>query len=163
MQTREYVEYLLKNYHGIKRDIEQMKLDLEYFSVESERETIEGMAMAAPKNDGTAPSNTTPGDMTGRIAILYREANRRINTTTKEELEAILRTSEMELKKLNLALDTLEERIRYVVRDLYINRLSWSQVCNKYYISPNTLNRYRKSGIEEIARSYDKSKLYLQG
>jgi hypothetical protein len=152
MQSTEYVEYLLKNYHGIMREIQQMKIELEYFSAETPDETIEGMVLGAHKLDAV-PSGKM-NDRTGCMAVMYREASARINATSRKRIEAVVKTCELELKKLMLAMDSLDEQIRKVVRDLYITRLSWRQVCSKYYISHNTLNRYRVKGIREIAQGF---------
>ena len=38
-----YIEYLLKNYHRFIRDINQLKLELEYYEVEPKNKTIEAM------------------------------------------------------------------------------------------------------------------------
>ena len=39
----DYVEYLLKNYHSILNDLQQMKIELEHHEIETIDETIEGI------------------------------------------------------------------------------------------------------------------------
>ncbi|MGI6168259.1 MAG: hypothetical protein ACOYI4_00895 [Christensenellales bacterium] len=145
MQSREYAEYLLKNYHGIKRDIEQIRLELEYFTAERQRTLPQGGAMEEMQE---------VAEQMPRVVFLCRAVNNRLNKVSREQLEMMLRTAEVEMKKLEIALAALDERVGRIVRDVYIMRLSWNQVCMKYYISPSTLNRYRKWAIGEIARSY---------
>ena len=162
MTAREYVEYLLKNYHGIKRDTEQLKLELEYFQGEEEDETIQGMMMNARELESSIHKGGV-SDATSRIALIYREANHRINTTTKKQIERLIRINELEIKKLDMAIQALEERTRRIMIDLYINRLSWNQICMKHYISPNTLNRYRKKGIAELTTAYEGGERIFHG
>lgn len=114
MQPREYAEYLLKNYHGIKRDIEQMRLELEYFSAERRSALAQRSAEDRADTDGQTP----------RVTLLCRAVNSRLSKVSQAQLEAMLRTAEVELQKLEIALTALDERVGRIVRDVYIMRLS---------------------------------------
>lgn len=148
-----YIEYLLKNYHRFIRDINQLKLELEFHEYEQEENTIEAMALKPRNTEGIKTRGIS--DSTGHIALIYREVNNRLNDTSQKELTYIIRISEMEMKKLIIAINALDKNISDVLKDLYIERRTWDQICNKYYITPSTLNRYRKRGINEIAASFD--------
>lgn len=149
-----YIEYLLKNYHRFIRDINQLKLELEYYEVEPKNKTIEAMVLS-PKKDEETRAKNRKSDSTGNIALIYREVNNRLNETSKKDLTYIIKISEMEMKKLNIAIDALDKNISDVIKELYMARRTWDQICNKYYITPSTLNRYRKRAINEIAASFD--------
>lgn len=149
-----YIEYLLKNYHRFMRDINQLKLELEYYEYEKNDKTIEGMVLRPASGENTRIKGKI-SDSTGNIALIYREVSSRLNETSKRDLSHIVRISEMEMKKLIVAIDALDENISNVVKDLYISRRTWDQICNKYYITPSTLNRYRKRAISEIASSFN--------
>jgi len=148
-----YIEYLLKNYHRFMRDINQLKLELEFFEYEQKERTIESMALKPRTQECTGTKGTA--DSTGHIALIYREVNSRLNQTSKRDLAHIVKISEMEMKKLLVAIDALDKNIGDVLKDLYIGRRTWDQICNKYFITPSTLNRYRKRAIGEIAESFD--------
>ena len=149
----EYVEYLLKNYHSIKTDLEQMKIELEHYEIETLEETIEGMTLYTK---GTNISSMGSGicDDTARVAMIYRNVNERVNKENKRRLEKQIALGEIELRKLRAGIDGLPEDTRHVIEDLYINRMKWDQIAMRRYISNNTINRHRKKGIEEIARAF---------
>ena len=149
-----YIEYLLKNYHHFMRNINQLKLELEYYEYEQKETTIESIALKPISADKIRAKGNI-SDSTGNIALIYREVNNRLNETSKKDLSHAIKISEMEMNKLLSAIDELDGNIGDVVKDLYIGRRTWDQICNKYFITPSTLNRYRKRAINEIASSFD--------
>lgn len=150
LSRTDYVEYLLKNYHSIVNDLEQMKIELEHYQVETIDETIEAMSLAK----GISREESIVRDDTARVAMVFRNVNRRINQDNKKRLERQISSGEIELKKLHAAIDRLPEDTKNVIEDLYINRLKWDQIAMRRFISNNTINRHRKKGIEEIARGF---------
>jgi len=48
----------------------------------------------------------------------------------------------------------LEPRLSGVITDMFINKMTWDEMCDKYHISQRTLGRYRKSGITQIAELF---------
>lgn len=149
----DYIEYLLKNYHSIANDLEQMKIELEHYEIESVDETIEGMSLTG--GGGTVgKGGGSLRDDTARVAMIFRNVNKRINMENKKRLEKQIASGEIELKKLRAAIECLPEDTKNVIEDLYIKRLKWDQVAMRRYISNNTINRHRKKGIEEIARGF---------
>lgn len=148
----DYVEYLLKNYHSILNDLQQMKIELEHHEIETIDETIEGMSLGMAGTPLGGKSGLR--DDTARVAMVFRNVNKRINTENKKRLEKQIASGEIELKKLHTAIDCLPEDTKNVIQDLYIKRLKWDQIAMRRYISNNTINRHRKKGIEEIARGF---------
>lgn len=149
----EYIEYLLKNFKSIENDLKQMKIELEHYEVEKPEETIEAMSLYS-KGGEKIGSGCSICDDTARVAMIYRSVNERINSENKERLKKQIASGEIELKKLRTAIDGLPEDMKNVIEDLYIRRLKWDQIAMRRYISNNTINRYRKKGIEEIARGF---------
>jgi len=45
--------------------------------------------------------------------------------------------------------------VKEVVRELFIEKCSWSYICVRNSISEKTLNKYRKKGIGEIIEMFD--------
>ena len=65
------------------------------------------------------------------------------------------------LEKIDRAITALPDMEGQVIDCLYHHRMSWNATANRLYISPNTLNRNRKSGIKHIAEMLDGT--YVQG
>ena len=132
MEQECYAEYLLKHYKEIKREIVLMEMDIEQMKT---REQIQ----LSPES--------------GEIAKICTMMQRRTQSMPGEELEYALLSAKAEMARLEVAIDSLEERIKAVIQDIYLSKLSWTQVCTRRYISANTLNRYRKKGIQSIDRA----------
>ncbi|MDR3586291.1 MAG: hypothetical protein P4L59_13375 [Desulfosporosinus sp.] len=153
MDTKDRVEWLLKNYHEIKMTLEIMKLQIDNFSGLSYAGTIEGLTFAA--STGEYVQNSNISDKSGKIALIYRD----IVATQNEE---VLRGMTEEYYVLNHRLDTLEyaislldERLSGVITDMFINKMTWDDMCDKYYVSRPMLSKYRKTGIEQITKIFE--------
>jgi len=48
----------------------------------------------------------------------------------------------------------LEPRLSGVITDMFINKMTWDEMCDKYYVSRNMLSKYRKTGIIQIANMF---------
>ncbi|MDP2892425.1 MAG: hypothetical protein Q8O09_04745 [Bacillota bacterium] len=141
--TGGYVEYLFKNYHTIKRELQQLKLELEYYD-----ETQPGGSIQNKGNNGG-------------IAVVLFNVSKRMESTSKEKLASMVKAGELEIKKLHSAIEALDKTVGGVISDIYIDRLSWGQICSRRYISPNTLNRYKKRGLEEITKAFFVSQPFM--
>ena len=64
-----------------------------------------------------------------------------------------------EMARLNYCIERLEPTAKAVVRELFIEKCSWSYVCIKNSISEKTLNKYKKKGINEIIEMFDVRRL----
>jgi hypothetical protein len=135
--ARGYVEYLLKNYHAIKRELQQLRLELAYCE--------------------TARTAELPERGSGGISVVLNNVSRRTRTTSREKLEEMIRAGELELAKLDTAIGALEKPLGGVITDIYIDRLSWGQICARRYISPNTISRYKKRAMEQICSAFQAS------
>jgi DNA-directed RNA polymerase specialized sigma subunit len=159
VETKEYVEYLLKNYHQIKREIDQLVLILESPIYDSEEETIEALTFSTPQ--GERVSTSTISDKTSKIALIYREVNEKQKTAGRKDVEKIIKVNQFELIKLENSIAALDESLREVINGIYIQKMKRSDICRSLYISENTLNRYRKKGIDEIAMIFRTCRLAI--
>lgn len=153
MDTKSYVEYLLKNYHQIKREIEMLKPLLNQDIYESMEETIEGMVFKTSQEEKV--QSTKVSDKTASIALTYRQENERENLKEKRDLEKVIKGNERELLQLEQVIETLSSQYNKVIKGIYIKRQSRKQLCSQLFISENTLNRYRKKGVEEMVRVFE--------
>lgn len=149
VETKEYVEYLLKNYHQIKREIEQLVLILESPIYDSEEETIEALTFSTPQ--GERVNTSTISDKTSKIALIYREVNEKQKTAGRKDVEKMIKVNQFELIKLENSIASLDKNLQEVISEIYIQKARRVDICRELYISENTLNRYRKKGIEEIS------------
>lgn len=157
METREYVEYLLKNYNEILKDIEQLKFEYNaYKDIESD-EVIESLNFSSVSDEKIQSSSVS--DKTCKIALIYREATKRMNKESREEIYKMIKVSELEISRLDYCIDRLEPNIREVVKEIFFEGLQWKDISIKNSISEKTLNKYRKKGIEEIISMFDLRRL----
>ncbi|MBE6068062.1 MAG: hypothetical protein E7211_10300 [Clostridium lundense] len=149
METKEYAEYLLKNYHQIKKEIEQLVLILESPIYDSEEETIEALTFSTPQ--GERVSTSTISDKTSNIALIYKEVNENQKTAGRKDVEKMIKVNQFELIKLENSIASLDKNLQEVINGIYIEKKKRTDICKILFVSENTLNRYRKKGIEEIA------------
>ena len=159
LQTREYVEYILKNYNEILKDIEQLKFEYETFKDIETDEVIESLNFSSNSQDKIQTSNIS--DKTCKIALVYNEATKRMNKESKKEIYRMMKTTEIEMMRLNYCIERLEPQVEEVIKEIFIDKLQWKDVCGKNSISEKTLNKYRKKGIEEIISMFDLRRLVV--
>ena len=157
METREYVEYLLKNYNEILKDIEMLKFEYKAFKDIEPNEVIEALNYTCASYERTATRNIS--DKTCKIALIYNEAAKRMNKEGREEIYKMIRSAEFEIERLNYCIERLAPTVKEVVRELFIEKCSWSYICVRNSISEKTLNNYRKKGIGEIIEMFDLRRL----
>ena len=153
METREYVEYLLKNYNEILKDIEQLKFEYKTFIEIEPNQVIESLNFSSNSEGRIQTSNIS--DKTCKIALIYNEATKRMNKESREEIYKMMKATEIEMERLNYCIERLEPQIKSVLKDVFIEKLQWKGICDKCSISEKTLNKYRKKGIEEIIGMFD--------
>lgn len=157
MNTREYVECLLKNYNEILKDIEQLKFEYEAYKDMESEEVIEAMNFSCGSEERIQTSNIS--DKTCKIALIYNEATKRMNKESREEIYKMMKATELEMARLNYCIERLEPQVKEVIKDIFIEGLQWKDICSKISISEKTLNKYRKKGIEDIISMFDLKRL----
>ena len=148
MESKEYVEYLLKNYHQIKREIEVSKALLKITIYESEDEVIEEMNFEAFKGEKVKHSNIA--DKTANIAMRYKDKKEKQEANRVKELKKEIRKKKVELLKIETSVGVLETPMQRVIKGLYFEGKSRAQLCRELYISEGTLGRWRKKGVGKI-------------
>lgn len=152
MDTKEHVEYLLKNYHEIKRNLDRLNFEIERFSGLSYDKVIESLNFTTPEGERVQSSSVS--DKSSRIALSYREYADKLNGDVMTlAWQYHIERSEMDV--LEYCITLLEPRLSEVITDMFINRMTWTELCNKYYVSVAMIGKYRKKGISEICRMYD--------
>jgi DNA-directed RNA polymerase specialized sigma24 family protein len=157
VETREYVEYLLKNYNEILKDIEQLKFEYEAFKDIASDEVIESLSFSSSNDERVTTSNIS--DKTCKISLIYKEVAKRMNKESRDEIYKMMKATEFEITRLNYCIDRLETKIKEVIKDIFIEKLSWSEACEKCSISEKTLNKYKNKGIDKITSMFDLGRL----
>jgi len=152
VDTREHVEYLLKDYHKIIRGLDRLNFEIETFRGLGYAEVITALTFTNPEGELVKTSGVA--DKTSRIALAYRESTDKMNCD--EVLALVLRytTQKREMDVLEYCITLLDPRLSGVITDMFINRTTWEGICNKYHISQSTLARYRRNGIAQIAERF---------
>jgi DNA-directed RNA polymerase specialized sigma subunit len=63
----------------------------------------------------------------------------------------MIKVNQFELIKLENTIAALDRSLQEVINGIYIQKMKRADICRSLYISENTLNRYRKKGIDEIS------------
>lgn len=153
METKERVEWLLKSYHEMKRNLENLKLEIEHFSGLSYDQVIESLTFSAPVGERVQTSNVS--DKSSRIALIYRDVAEGQNDQILRGLLEQFYAQKTELDMLEYRIKLLEPRLSAVVWDMFISGLTWSELCCKYAVSHTMIGNYRKKGIKELSKFYD--------
>lgn len=133
MDLRELVETKLRNYRADKHALELLKIDVDHFRGLTCEEVIESMAFHRKTGELVKTSNVP--DRTGNSAMLYRETTDTINKREMEDMMKQYSHLKHELDILESCINSLDDRHRDVIKDLYLNNKTWQQLCNKYYVS----------------------------
>jgi len=153
MNTKAYVEDLLKNYHQIKHEIALLKFDMQNFKGVNYDEMIELLNFAKPEIEGRHGSGIS--DKTGRIALVYRDI---ADTTKRKAVEEICNEiidKQAEIDRLDYCISCLDEKLANIINAIYIKKMTWAQIMNKLYISQRSIGRYRKNAIDSLAALYE--------
>lgn len=148
MREKSYVDYLLKNYHDIKREISGMERELQNFVPETEEETIEAMAFG--EKNGEPSGGTDMVDKTGHIALLYKKVNTRVNGTAVLQIKKMIAPAKKEIERLERAIEGLEPMQKNIITDIYINKMTWEKICNSRYISQTSVWRLKNRALKEL-------------
>lgn len=76
-------------------------------------------------------------------------------------IEKIIKTNQFELIKLENSIECLDKTLREVIQKIYIDKIRRIDICKILFISTNTLNRYRKKGIDEIVEIFQTYRLAI--
>lgn len=176
LEIREQVEYLLKNYNQIKREIEMMTPLIENGSLGESKRLCEGdnlskdrvnkanaerelmetdiiEALAFERRFGEKVQTSTIDDRTSSIALLYKDISEKEKQKALK-LQEIIEGNKRELMKLETVLEVLGVKEIKVIKGIYLEEKKRRALARELFISENTLNRIRKKSIEELVRIY---------
>ena len=159
METKEYVEYLLKNYNEILKDIEQLKFEYDTFKDIETDEVIESLNFSSNSEERIQTSSIS--DKTCKIALIYNEAAKRMNKESREEIYKMIRVTRIEISRLDYCIDRLEPQVKEVIIKMYQQKENISNIVENLSIGERTVCRYKKKGIEDIINMYELKRLVI--
>ena len=152
VHIEKHVEHLLKTYHDIKRSLDRLNFEIDSFHGLGYTEAITALTFINP--DGERVQSSGVSDKTSRIALAYRESTDKLNCDDVLALILKYDTQKREMDVLEYCITLLEPSLSEIITDMFINKMTWDEMCHKYHISQRTLGRYRKSGITQIAELF---------
>lgn len=136
-----YVEGILYNYNSMKAQLNSYKIELEYLNIEYEG--------CKGKSYLSIPSNTNTIYSSVESELIKKE-------NQKELLESKIRKTDMQIRKLENALNLLDnEELELVKFRYFSNRTvkpSWVEVAAKIGYSDKTCRAMRNKIIEKIQK-----------
>lgn len=127
----------LQEYYWTKRNIEKLENRL------LELETIATKQTTRIKNNADARTGSGDYDRLGNIAIEIVELRAKI----QEQLEIGYQV----LLKIERAIEGLPEREKYLIRERYIERKSWEQICVDMKYEWAQIHRFHSEALKILA------------
>lgn len=152
MESQESVERLLVNYREIKQCLEVLRFQIENFKGLSYDGVIEELTFASPV--GERVQNSSISDKSSRIALTYREIVDQQNEEVLRGMTERYFDIKHHLDTLDHCISLMDRKLSNVITDMFIYKLSWDEMCDKYYVSRNMLSKYRKTGLAQIAKIF---------
>lgn len=159
MEPKSYVEYLLKNYHSIQQEVEQLKFEIACFPELSPIETIEMLNYQKSEGDRVQTSDVT--DKTAKIALIYSEVTARLNDEARKEIENVIKVTEFELAKLHFSIEQLEPHLQQVIESLFFDRLTVYAVSREQSVAERTVQKYKQQAIDILASRFNLKRLVV--
>jgi len=149
MKNYSYAQYLLEHYRQIIGYITLLEEELATFQEVMDDDVIAAIALGR-SSGGSQGSRGRISDKTGNIALIYREATERLNSTSKQEIKCQIGVYRGEIRRLELALDSLPLLWKGVLSGLYIEGKTYMELEDDLCISQRTISRYRQKGLDML-------------
>jgi hypothetical protein len=155
MKGKEKVTAILKSYPHKKRQIEQLRFELENPAEIGGDELIAGLSLGGNTPDGSAGGGGRISNRTMMIAMRYEGIAESMNADTVMQIGKELRTLEAETERLEHYLSLLEARQAEVLRRYYFDGATWFALEKELNMSRSSLLNHRNAAIEELVSMYD--------
>ena len=142
---------LLRSYPEKKRVIEQLKFELRHPAQIGEDELIDSLS-ARPLSEGRMGGGVSNKTMT--IALQYQNTLHHMNSEAVADIARDLRLLESEIARLEHYVSLLEELKGTVIRQIFFERRSLSELENECRYSKSTIYRVRNEAIDDLVSMY---------
>ena len=138
-KTYKKIEEMLYNYPKAKAEIENIKLDIE------EMEDIVGIRGASDNLKGSTPTYAFNSSVENEVINREEKLPERI-----EGLCRVLRSKERFIRKVDNALETLNENSKQLVQLKYFKKYTIERVAEVMDVSTSTVIRGKKEVVAEL-------------
>lgn len=153
METRKKVERLFKYYHEAKQSLGILKFQIASFTGESDDQVIESLNYAVP--EGERVSTSTIADKSARIALIYRDVANEQSQELLREMARRYYVQKNDIELFEYCITLLEPRLSKIITDIVINKMTWQNAAEKYYVSTRMIGEYRLKAIRQITQFMD--------
>lgn len=155
--TFENVAQMLKEYKDLKRKALQLEFEISnYIPIATSEDMIDSMTFNNTLGDGiNSIHNGQATDKTANIAIAYAEKVDKLNIKHLQELEDDLRAVNMEMLRLEVYINLLDEKYAKILRALYLEGMTFVDAAEKNQISTTALKKLRVAGIRKLVDMYN--------
>lgn len=138
-KTYKKIEEMLYNYPKVKAEIENIKLDIE------EMEDIVGIRGVSDNLKGSTPTYAFNSSVENEVINREEKLPERI-----EGLCRVLRSKERFIRKVDNALETLNENSKQLVQLKYFKKYTIERVAEVMDVSTSTVIRGKKEVVAEL-------------
>jgi len=149
----ERIEKLLKDYPKMMRERNCVAREIAGFRGVTAEEVIESMYTI--QTDGERVRTGGVSDKTANIAMNYKNKMDHINNEWLEHLEVKLMSLNNEIIFFEAALASLTGKLPAIMRDLVVERMTWDEAAEKYFVSSRMIGKYRKKATRELDALYE--------
>ena len=146
------MEKLLKAYPEMIQKRDCLAYQLVHFKGLSAEDVID--SMMTPKVDGERVKSSNLPDKTAQIALEYREKQARMNREWYAYLEKQLQDVTGEIVFLESAIRALPERYAELAWDLFIRRIPWIALAEKYHTCRSNIGKLRQKALRQLEDVY---------
>lgn len=157
MTNYDYIHYLLRHYHKLKKDLEYLKQEL--IIAEEYDSTITGMTLSSQVY-GMKTQKNRISDPTANAALVFRKENERINRcfSDRNKTELMVKKLEDALSFIDISLQKLKE-IKFewynVLYWLMIKRVSWVAFSIDNNVSTTQTHKYMVKAIKQLTKWWE--------
>lgn len=153
-ELKNQVIELLKSYPQKKRQIEQLKFELQHLTLIGGDELIGSLSLGSQSYGGGNSKGGYISNKTMMIALQYPEIAQKLNNEPIVQITNELQSIEVEVDRIDRYLSLLEQRQADVIRLYYFECRTWAELENELFLSKKTLQNIRDEGVNELARMY---------
>ena len=144
---------MFKGYQDMRQECIVLEFQIRQFEGISHEDVIESMTYSNPQEEKVQTSRLS--DRTGKTAIRYRRVKERLDDDWYDSLLSRYQYLQEEIQFFEYAVTKLSGRLPEFVRDMVMDRMSWTELMSKYSVGHSMVGKYRKMAEKELNVLYE--------
>ena len=144
---------MFKGYQDMRQECIVLEFQIRQFEGGSHEDVIESMTFSNPQEERVQTSGLS--DRTGKTAIRYRRVKERLDDDWYDSLLDRYRYLQEEIQFFEYAVTKLSGRLPEFIRDMVMERMSWTELMSKYNVGHSMVGKYRKMAEKELNVLYE--------